>query len=228
MERYRQAAVAPPLLLYVDCGCCISEGSSKLQTRFGEWPDLHIRLDIWHLMRRLAVGCTTDAHPLYPTFMGCLSACIFEWDAGDLSLLRRAKREQLKLEGVPALTDAAVDARISKKELSQYCRRRTRGEEATISLIGRLLQELGGENGRDLMGVPLLDQVRMDHIWRVQQRHIRCIQDLPGVQLYTEKGTIKKGGVVLTVYRCARGSTSLESFHCHLNRFIPGWCLPYV
>ncbi|KAF1374347.1 hypothetical protein PFLUV_G00228130 [Perca fluviatilis] len=222
MERYRQAAIAPPVLLYVDCGCCISEGSSKLQTRFGEWPDLHIRLDIWHFMRRLAVGCTTDAHPLYPTFMGCLSACIFEWDAGDLSLLRRAKKEQLRQEGVPALSDPAVDARITKNELSQYCRRRTRGEEATISLIERLLQELGGANGRDLMGVPLLDQVRIEHIWRVQQRHVKCIQDLPGVHLYTETGTVKKGGVVLTRYRCARGSTSLESFHCHLKRFIPG------
>lgn len=77
MECYRQAAVPPPVLLYVDCGCCISEGAtSKLQTRFGQWPDLNIWLDIWHFMRRLAVGCTTDAHPLYPTFMGCLSACI--------------------------------------------------------------------------------------------------------------------------------------------------------
>nr|XP_055051857.1 uncharacterized protein LOC129437622 isoform X1 [Misgurnus anguillicaudatus] len=103
IERYRQAAVPPPVLLYVDCGCCVmSEGAtSKLQTRFGQWPDLHIRLDIWHFMRRLAVGCTTDAHPLYPTFMGCLSACIFEWDAGDLSLLRQAKRLQLMQEGVP-------------------------------------------------------------------------------------------------------------------------------
>ncbi|KAF1384383.1 hypothetical protein PFLUV_G00118420 [Perca fluviatilis] len=32
----------------------------------------------------------------------------------------------------------------------------------------------------------------------------------------------QEGGVVLTRYRCARGSTSLESFHCHLKRFIPG------
>ncbi|XP_056120631.1 uncharacterized protein LOC130097715 [Rhinichthys klamathensis goyatoka] len=31
-----------------------------------------------------------------------------------------------------------------------------------------------------------------------------------------------KGGIILPVYRCARGSTSLESFHNHLNRFIPG------
>ena len=225
MERYHQAAVPPPVLLYVDCGCCVSEGASKLQTRFGQWPDLHIRLDIWHFMRRLAVGCTTDAHPLYPAFMGSLSAYIFEWDAGDLTLLRRAKRQQLRQEGVPAITDRLVDIRISKKELSQFCRRRTRGEETTINLIDQLLQKVGGANGRDLMGVPLLDQVRMEHIWRVQKRHVRCIQDVPGVQLYTEVGTTTKGGVVLTRYRCARGSTSLESFHLHLNRFIPGWCL---
>ncbi|XP_038588681.1 uncharacterized protein LOC119913343 isoform X2 [Micropterus salmoides] len=222
MERYSRACVPPPVLLYVDCGCCVSEGESKLQTRFAQWPDIHIRLDIWHFMKRLAIGCTTDAHPLYPTFMGYLSACIFEWDAGDLSLLRQAKKEQLRQEGVPALTDLLVDRRISKKELNQYCRRRTRGEEGTISLIEQLLQTLGGANGRDLMGVPLLDQVRMEHIWRVQKRHVRCIQDVPGVQLYTETGDTTKGGVVLTRYRCARGSTSLEAFHFHLNRFIPG------
>lgn len=29
-------------------------------------------------------------------------------------------------------------------------------------------------------------------------------------------------GIRLPVYRCARGSTSLESFHLHLARFIPG------
>ena len=155
MERYRQAAVPPPVLLYVDRGCCKHEGTSKLQERFAGWPDLHIRLDIWHFMRRLAVGCTTDAHPLYPTFMGCLSACIFEWDAGDLTLLRQAKREQLRQEGVPALSNRLVDSKISKKELSQFCCRRTRGEEATIRLIEQLLQKLGGANGRDLMGVEL-------------------------------------------------------------------------
>jgi len=91
ISRYQQAGVDPPVLLYVDSGCCIEKGQTKLQNRFGEWPTVNIRLDIWHFMRRLATGCTTDAHPLYPTFMGCLSACIFEWDAGDLSLLRQAK-----------------------------------------------------------------------------------------------------------------------------------------
>ncbi|KAM4541695.1 uncharacterized protein PAE49_018621 [Odontesthes bonariensis] len=222
MERYRQAGVAPPKVLYVDCGCCITDGLSKLQARFGEWPDLHIRLDIWHFMRRLAVGCTTDAHPLYPAFMRALSSCIFEWDAGDLDLLRRSKTNQLQQEQRPGITRSMVDSQISKKELSTFCRRRTRGEESTLVQLERLLEELRGPKGRDLMDVPLLDEVRMDHIWRVQKRHIKCIQDVPGIPLYTEVGSMNKSGIKLTSYRCARGSTSLESFHCHLNRFIPG------
>ncbi|XP_058609848.1 uncharacterized protein LOC131525857 isoform X3 [Onychostoma macrolepis] len=153
INRYRQEAMAPPVLLYVDCGCCIEKGQSKLQTRFGGWPDLNIRLDIWHFMRRLAVGCTTDAHPLYPVFMSRLSACIFEWDPQDVALLRRAKREHLQEEGVPVITDKLVNQRITKKDLALYCRRRTRGVESTTRDIDRLLQELMGEKGRDLMGV---------------------------------------------------------------------------
>ncbi|XP_053091155.1 uncharacterized protein LOC113534513 isoform X1 [Pangasianodon hypophthalmus] len=223
VSRYQQAGVAPPVLLYVDSGCCIDKGQSKLQTRFGGWPDLNIRLDIWHFMRRLATGCSTDAHPLYPTFMARLSACIFEWDPHDVTLLRRAKREQLEDERLPLITDDLVNRRISKKELALYCRRRTRGVETTVRLIDHLLQELKEEKGRDLMGVPLLDTVRMEYIWHVQKRHVKCIQDVPGVSLYTETGTTTtKGGIVLTRYRCARGSTSLESFHCHMQRFIPG------
>lgn len=58
----------------------------------------------------------------------------------------------------------------------------------------------------------------------IQRRHVRCIQGPTGVALYCETGSIIKGGVPLKTFRCARGSTSLESFHCHLNRFIPGLC----
>ncbi|XP_077081364.1 uncharacterized protein LOC143734933 [Siphateles boraxobius] len=72
------------------------------------------------------------------------------------------------------------------------------------------------------MGIPLVDQERMDVIWDTQRRHLPCIQDPPGVQLYTQTGSMTRGGLTLPVYRCARGFTSLESFHNHLNRFIPG------
>ena len=180
-------------------------------------------------MRRLAFGCTANAHPLYPTCMGCLSACIFAWEAGDLTLLRQVNRELLRQQGVPVLSDLLVDTRISTKALSYNCRRRMHDVEATISLTQQLLQELEGPKGRDLMGVPLLDHVRMEHIWRVQKRHVRCIQEMPGVHLHTEVGTTTIGAVILARYRCARGSTSLKSFHCHLNRLIhTGKCWSYA
>ncbi|XP_046887325.1 uncharacterized protein LOC124474908 [Hypomesus transpacificus] len=86
----------------------------------------------------------------------------------------------------------------------------------------QLYGPFGGEKGHDTLGIPLLDGSRIQAIWREQRRHLHCIQDPPAVQLYTETGRLTKGSVSLPVYRCARGSTSLESFHLHNNRFIPG------
>ncbi|XP_064815580.1 uncharacterized protein LOC135531470 [Oncorhynchus masou masou] len=186
MERYRLAGVAPPQLMYVDRDCCSSFGGSKTAAMFNDWDQLVVRLDIWHLMGRFASGVTTESHQLYGPFMRQLSACIFEWDAGDVRRLLKAKRSEMERKhGMVGLTEAERE-------------------------------------GVDTLGIPLLDSIRIQAIWKEQRRHLHCIQDPPGVQLYTETGKITKGGVMLPVYRCARGSTSLESFHLHLNRFIPG------
>ncbi|MEQ2267365.1 hypothetical protein XENORESO_004990 [Xenotaenia resolanae] len=111
---------------------------------------------------------------------------------------------------------------ISRKELALHCRRRTRGVEETARRIKELIDEMDSEKGRDTLGVPLLDHERIQQIWKDQQRHAAYIQDPEGFPLYLKTGTLKKGGVELCCYRCARGSTSLDSFHLHLNRFIPG------
>ncbi|KAL1265147.1 hypothetical protein QQF64_003174 [Cirrhinus molitorella] len=159
IRRYSNAGVAPPQLLYIDCQCCREgTGQSKLKQRFGGWPDLVVKLDIYHFMRRLASGCTKDAHPLYPIFMSRLSSCILEWDSGDVALLRQAKREQ----------------------------RRTSGERQMIIMIELLLNELMGVKGRDFLGVPLLDHERMKHIWQIQKKHVKCIQDEAGLNRWNQ------------------------------------------
>lgn len=72
----------------------------------------------------------------------------------------------------------------------------------------------------DSLGVPLFcDEVL--YIWHTEKRHIACLQDPSNVKLYTKTGEISKGGVVLPTYRCARGTTSLESLHNHFKNFIP-------
>ena len=158
--------------------------------------------------------------------MSRLSACIFEWDPVDLALLRKAKREVLKSLYVSPLTDAIVDRHLSRDELALHCRRKTRGVEKTTELLENLLNVLMGDAGNDSLGVPLFDKERMKRTWQVQKKHIKCIQDPPEepqrTPLYTKTGELTKGGMRLPTYRCARGSTSIESFHLHVNRFIPG------
>ena len=87
-------------------------------------------------------------------------------------------------------------------------------------MIYDLLLTFTGPQGCDSTEVPLLDRTRIWEIWDNQKYHILCIPDPEGVQLYTKTGT--KVGVQLPTYRCARGSTSLESFHLHIDKFIPG------
>ena len=97
-----------------------------------------------------------------------------------------------------------------------------RSTEDIVRNITNLIEFFDGEQGRDTLGVPLFNSRRIREEWEKAREHVNCILDPPGVQLYTEVGTITKGGVELKVYRCARGSTSLDSFHLHINHFIPG------
>lgn len=136
--------------------------------------------------------------------------------------LRAAKQAELRSWGVWRLQKDDVGLHISKMELERHCKRRTRGVDETTQLIKDLLDMFGSDRGRDTMGIPLFNKEVMQQIWKEQQRHIACIQDPVGVQLYTQTGSLEKGGVKLPIYRCARGSTSLESFHNHIDCFIPG------
>ena len=96
MKRYKNASVDPPVLLYVDRDCCY--GKSK--ALFAEWDNLLIRLDIYHFMRRIATGCSTESHQLHQTFMARLSQCIFQWDSNDLEHLKLAKKREMESQGI--------------------------------------------------------------------------------------------------------------------------------
>jgi hypothetical protein len=149
-----------------------------------------------------------------------VSGCIFQWNEEDLTTLKDAKGSQAALEGV-TIRDKEQEW-LSKKELALHCRRTTRSPETIQRLLEELIDVYSGEQGRDLLGTPLLDEDKAQEMWDSQKRHVACIQDPPGVSLYTVTGNLKKGSKTLPTFRCARGSTSLESFHLHPNRFISG------
>lgn len=165
-------------------------------------------------MRRLARGCTSESHPLFGTFMIQLSNCIFEWDEQDVDLLLSAKRGELQVAGIPNPTNTAVKSALTSKELARHCRRRTRGPDEAVHLLETLLLNMSAST--DTLGVPLFRE-EMQEIWKEQQKHLPCIHDPPNIPLYTITGHLSKGGVRLPILRCARGSTSLESFHLHIS-----------
>ena len=175
-------------------------------------------------MRRLSCACTNESHPLYGTFMSQISAAIFEWDHADVELLKKAKVSELQIAGIKIPSAETVLKAISKQELARHCRRKTRSVTDTTSMLEKVFSSL--LNATDTLGVPLLKEDAMA-VLNTESRHVPCLQDPTGVQLYTKVDTIKKGNVSLPVYRCGRGTTSLESFHSHIKNFIPGiyFCL---
>ena len=77
MLRYKAADIPPPEIIYIDRDCC---GPNPLHHMLASWDKTILRLDIWHFMRMISSGLTTDKHQLYGPFLDSLSKCIFEWD----------------------------------------------------------------------------------------------------------------------------------------------------
>ena len=149
VHRYREAHVYPPKVLYIDRDCC-GPAAGRI---FRGWQDMQVRLDIWHMMRRFARGCTADSHQLYGVFMSRLSTCIFEWDTEAIANLCQATEENCD--------ESAARRLLTRRELALHCRRRTRRAETTTNLIKQLIESLKGGNGLDMLGIPIFDQ----HSW---------------------------------------------------------------
>ena len=77
--------------------------------------------------------------------------------------------------------------------------------EETTRLIKDLIDTFSSDKGKDTMGIPLLKKTSIQQNWEEQKQHISSIQDVddPAIQLYTQTGTLKKGGVELPMYRYA-------------------------
>ena len=86
MDRYKRAGQESPRVLYTDRDCCAlgPAGVSKYHTLFSRWQGLAIRLDVWHFMRRLSGGCTSESHPLYGPVHGQVVSLHFRVGCGGL------------------------------------------------------------------------------------------------------------------------------------------------
>ena len=192
-----------PKVLYVDRDCCgpqLVRSSTDGMTFRCAWTS--------------GMAFSQRMHQLYG--VSRVLTCIFECDAEDTAKLCQAKAVEENCD------ESAARRLLSRRELALHCCRRTCGAETTTELIDQLIKSLRGDKGHDTLGMTIFDQPLMDKIWSEEKKHISCIQDPASIQLFVQTGTRRRGGVKLKTYCCAHGSVSLESFHLHITRFIPG------
>nr|XP_055054292.1 uncharacterized protein LOC129439592 [Misgurnus anguillicaudatus]XP_055054305.1 uncharacterized protein LOC129439599 [Misgurnus anguillicaudatus]XP_055054316.1 uncharacterized protein LOC129439606 [Misgurnus anguillicaudatus] len=225
MDRYTRAGEAPPELMYVDRGCCRVHGVSSLEQLFSKWAEagMLVRLDIFHWIHRFDAAVRTDHHPKYALFKSALSAAVFSYNKDDMALLLQAIRAGHSSH-YDTLTDGQlIDTYVTKHDLRHYVRRITVGAQETFVRVQRAIDVLKGAAGMDENRVHLFkDPATVDHVWQNQQKHLECIQDPPGRNMYTVTKYITRNGVRLARYRTVRGSNSLEGFHSFLPSMIPG------
>ncbi|XDV26692.1 hypothetical protein PO909_030333, partial [Leuciscus waleckii] len=94
--------------------------------------------------------------------------------------------------------------------------------QETASAIESIITEFKGPAGLDIDGIHLIKSAQaVDSHWATASKHLSCMQDPPGIQLYVSVKVVVLNGVRLNKYRCRRGSNSLEDLHSHLYNAIP-------
>ncbi|XP_056608941.1 uncharacterized protein LOC130426276 [Triplophysa dalaica] len=225
MERYRKAGETPPELMYVDRCCCRVHGVSSVEQLFSDWTDagMLVRLDIFHWIHRFDAALRTDHHPKYALFKSSLSATVFAYNKDDMAQLVQAIRAGHPTSYASLSYSQIIEIHVSKSDMSHHVRRITVGVQETCARVNSAIDILKGSAGMDENQVHLFKEAAtIDHIWGNQQKHLECIQDQPGRNMYTITKYVTRTSVRLPRYSTERGSNSLEGFHSFLPKMIPG------
>ncbi|KAL0153055.1 hypothetical protein M9458_051654 [Cirrhinus mrigala] len=223
MGRFERAKAPAPTVIYADNNCCRDSGSSFLENLFGDWVQKGtvVRLDIRHWLHRWDAVVIKQSHAKYGVFMSALAGAVLAYYKDDMMLLIQAVRKGNQ-ELYASLSDEDMIAFLKPHQIRSYVRRITRGVEETASAIESIITEFKGSAGLDIDGIHLFKSAQaVDSHWATASKHLRCMQDPPGIQLYVSVKVVVLNGVRLNKYRCRRGSNSLEGLHSHLYNAIP-------
>ncbi|XP_010784354.1 uncharacterized protein [Notothenia coriiceps] len=185
---------------------------------FQEWFDggMVVRLDIFHWIHRFNAAIRTDAHSKYAMFKSALAGAVLAYNRADLELLIEAVRAKDPDTFRSVSEEDVVRLYVTRDQLQYHVRRVTLGAQETFRLIHLAIEELKGPAVLDQSGVSLFKTPgAIDEMWVGQQRHLECIQDPPGMNMYRVAHTTTINGVDLPYYN------SLEGFHKSLPHMIP-------
>ncbi|CAM4596855.1 unnamed protein product [Leuciscus chuanchicus] len=198
--------------------CFSDSGSSFLENLFGDWVQKGtvVRLDIRHWLHGWNAVVIKQSHAKYGVFMSALAGAVLAYYKDDMMLLIQAVRKGNQ-ELYASLSDEDMIALNLTRSGAM-----SDGSPETASATESIITEFKGPAGLDIDGIHLIKSAQaVDSHWATASKHLSCMQDPPGIQLYVSVKVVVLNGVRLNKYRCRRGSNSLEDLHSHLYNAIP-------
>ena len=191
-----------PKVAYVDDECC-GAWQSVLQAI---WPNIHVRLDCMHAIRRLAQTTTSTQHPCHGKFCARLSKAIFEYDQDHLRRLKQAWARDHSCAPLP-------------KSIEQKCvPRSTREPVAIVAAVEAILCDF--QVVPDSSG-PLLTEATHS-AWRNLKAHVLrgCLCDPPDVSMHLCTDDVTIGGECFHSATSLRGTSPVEGLHAHQKQWL--------
>ncbi|XP_070407888.1 uncharacterized protein [Nothobranchius furzeri] len=180
-------------------------------------PNIAIKLDLFHCLRRFSRECTSEHHPLYSSFCQLLSAAFSVVDQEDLKKLRDA----YEFCGIRP-------ANPTKQHIREHCRTKIPQPTELLDRVEKVINHF--HLAKDPNDVPLF-KPSMLKTWRIQRVHILrgCLSD-PEISeriMYRYGGTLQLNhvpgeGAKVNIWIPVRGTSQQEGYHFHQAQWITG------
>ena len=223
-DRYERADEYPPKLMYVNYGCCNSEFENLHKELFDEWIEegMMVRLDIFHWIKEFETAICFDHHSQHVPFKSALYEAVFSYNKDDLALLVKSIRAGLPIY-LKLISDTEILKNHTKKaQLDAHVRHTTRGVNETYARVQEVIDKFKGSAGMEFNTHLFKDDNIIDEVWAKQCKHLECIQDPPGMNMYSVVKYVNCNGISLPKYKSIRGNCISDKFNLFLQKDIPG------
>ena len=192
-----------PRVVYVDDECC----GCWLQVLRTFWPDVVVKLDPMHAMKRLTETTASTQHPDHGSFCATLANCIFKYDTKVM--------ERLSCAWFTEHGDNTLPTQVKRK----YVPRIIPEPQLIVNAIEKLLEEF---QTRDHKTESMLLTARTEKAWQLLRQHILkgCLSDPLGIDLNFDGSAVMIGGIRFASIKSLRGTSPVEGLHAHQKQWL--------
>ena len=196
---------ACPAAAYVDNGCC--GVWSVVLSRV--WPGIIVRLDALHALKRITRTTVSPKHPWHGKFCVMMSNTIFRYSETETRRLADARIRAGLCGNLPA----AVKAKHVPRDVAS--------PQSICSCIEHVIDAFAG--ARHTAWGELLTP-NTGRAWACLRPHVLagCLCDPPGMEMnvFDEREDILIADETFHIIRSRRGTSSLEGFHHHQQKWL--------